>query len=150
MTTARALPLGVLYERDETAWLELTASLVAEGRLREIDRAALVEYLSDMAKRDKREVTNRLTVLIAHVLKWQYQPKRRTNSWRATILSQQDELEELLESGTLLRYADGILAKCYGKAVQRTAAETGLQVQKFPEACPYSIGGLLSRDISTR
>jgi Domain of unknown function DUF29 len=136
-----------LHEKDETAWLELTASLVAEGRFGDIDRSALAEYLTDMAKRDKREVANRLTVLMAHVLKWEHQHKSRSNSWRATIISQQDELEELLESGTLRRYAEEILTKCYSKAVQRTAAETGLPVEKFPEACPYLIDRLLSKTL---
>src|SRR2546423_7520871 len=86
------------YEKDERGWLEWTAGLVEKGRFGDIDRAALTEYLTDMAKRDKREVANRLTALIAHVLKWEHQPKHRSNSWRATIISQQDELEDLLDS----------------------------------------------------
>lgn len=137
-------PTPPLYEQDETAWLELTADLVAEGRFGEIDRAALAEYLTDMAKRDKREVANRLTVLIAHVLKWEHQTKGRSNSWRATILAQQDELEDLLESKSLRDHASRILAKCYSRAVRRAASETGLPLEKFPQSCPYSIEGLLS------
>jgi Domain of unknown function DUF29 len=137
-------PPRPLYEEDETAWLELTAGLVAEGRFGEIDRAALAEYLTDMAKRDKREVASRLTVLMTHVLKWEHQPKGRAKSWRATIISQQDELEDLLDSSTLRKHASEILAKCYAKAVRRAAAETGLPVDRFPQSCPYSVEHLLA------
>ena len=78
MVKTEALPLSLLYERDETAWLEAMAALVAEGRFAEIDRRNLSDYLTDMAKRDRREVTSRLGVLIAHLLKWRHQPGRRS------------------------------------------------------------------------
>ncbi|PYS37078.1 MAG: hypothetical protein DMG14_22495 [Acidobacteria bacterium] len=82
---------------------------------------------------------NRLTLLIAHLLKWQHQPEQRSNSWCGTIVSQRHELEDLLESETLRKHADERLAKCYSKAVEQAAAETGLPVTKFPRVCPYSI-----------
>jgi len=70
MATAQALPLGVLYERDETAWLEATSELIRLNLLDEVDYPNLAEYLADMARRDRREIESRLTVLLAHVLKW--------------------------------------------------------------------------------
>ena len=146
MTKQTASPPLSLYEKDETAWLELTARLVAHGRFGEIDRAALVDYLTDMAKRDKREVTSRLSLLITHLLKWQHQPKDRSNSWRGTIVSQRQELEHLLDSGTLRKYADEVLSQSYGEAVEQAAAETGLPQETFPSECPYSLDGLLSKE----
>ncbi|MBA2591086.1 MAG: DUF29 domain-containing protein [Gammaproteobacteria bacterium] len=86
MTTVQALSRGVLYEHDETAWLETMAELIRLGRLDEIDYPNLAEYLADMARRDRWEVENRLTVLIVHALKWAYQPDRRSGSWKATII----------------------------------------------------------------
>src|SRR5260370_1122323 len=84
MTTAEAIPLGVLYERDETAWLEAMSELIRLGRLDEVDYPNLAEYLADMARRDRREVESRLTVLIAHALKWAYQTDHRSGNWRGT------------------------------------------------------------------
>lgn len=137
-------PPQPLFETDETAWLELTAGLVAKGRFSQIDRAALAEYLTDMAKRDKREVASRLTILITHVLKWEHQPKGRNKSWRTTIASQQNEMEDLLESKVLREHASAVLAKCYGRATRLAADETGLPMERFPQSCPYSIEDLLS------
>jgi hypothetical protein len=68
MTTVQALPRRVLYEHDETAWLETMAELIRLGRLDEIDYPNLAEYLADMARRDRREGESRLTVLIVHAL----------------------------------------------------------------------------------
>ena len=80
-----------LYVEDETAWLELTSRLVAEGRFHEVDAASLSEYLSDMAIRDRREVMSRLAVLLTHLLKWDHQPAKRTASWpRAAEAADED------------------------------------------------------------
>src|SRR5438093_12323017 len=109
--TTPSLPL--LYEEDETAWLEQMANLVAQKRFGEIDYANLSEYLCDMARRDKREVLSRLVVLLTHLLKWEQQPEHRSNSWRGTIMSQRRELRHLLESGTLRRHAGEVLGQAY-------------------------------------
>lgn len=54
MTTAQAASLGVLYEQDETAWLETMAELIRRGRLDEVDYPNLAEYLADMARREAK------------------------------------------------------------------------------------------------
>jgi hypothetical protein len=133
-----------LHEVDETAWLEATADLVRQGRFDEIERDALAEYLTDMARRDRREVFSRLVVLLAHLLKWQYQPGRRSGSWRGTILEQQRELRQLLESGTLRNHAQAVLADAYAEARKQAAAETGLARAAFPEACGWELDGALA------
>ena len=67
-----------LYEADETAWLEQTAELVRAGRFDQVDAVNLAEYLTDMARRDRREVFSRLVVLLSHLLKWDHQQDRRS------------------------------------------------------------------------
>jgi hypothetical protein len=128
-----------LYEQDETAWLEQTAGLVAQRRFDEIDHENLSEYLTDMARRDRREVLSRLTVLLVHLLKWDHQPEQQTNSWQATILHQRAELRDLLESRTLENYAREILAKAYARAIREAVLETGTAESTFPAACPWPI-----------
>ncbi len=139
MANQTAPPISSLYEQDETAWLELTADLIAQGRFGEVDHEHLREYLSDMARRDRREVLSRLATLLAHLLKWEYQPEQRSNSWRGTIVAQRSELEDLLESGTLRRHAAEVLDRAYKSAVERAAAETGLAIDVFPAHCAMSL-----------
>ena len=85
MATSQVEPLSLLYEADETAWLEAMSELVAQRRYAELDHAHLGEYLADMAKRDRREVFSRLVVLLSHLLKWQHQPENCSGSWRGTL-----------------------------------------------------------------
>lgn len=131
--------LASLYTADETAWLQETADQVRAGRFAELDRDNLAEYLTDMAKRDRREVVSRLVVLLAHLLKWEFQPDYRTGSWLVTILEQQRELRQLLESGTLRNHATEMLAEAYADARKQAAAETGLSRNSFPDACQWDL-----------
>lgn len=139
-----ATALADLYEADETAWLEAMAELAARRRVGEMDFPHLSEYLSDMAKRDRREVVSRLAVLLAHLLKWDYQPDKRTGSWQATIMTQRLDLRLLLESRTLRNHAAAVLENAYQSARRVAATETGLPVTSFPETCPYSVDQLLA------
>jgi Domain of unknown function DUF29 len=134
-----------LYEQDETAWLEQTASLVAQRRFGEIDLEHLCEYLSDIARRDKRDVLSRLVTLITHLLKWDHQPEHRSNSWRGTIRFQRTELKDLLESETLRRHAEDVLAQAYRRAVLQAAAETGLAETVFPAPSALTIEDILTQ-----
>jgi hypothetical protein len=136
--------LADLYAADETAWLDQTAELLRSGRLDQLDPKTLAEYLTDMAKRDRREVFSRLVVLLAHLLKWEYQPDRRTGSWQATILEQQRELRQLLESGTLHNHALAVFADAYADARKQAAAETGAARGSFPEECPWRLDAALT------
>jgi hypothetical protein len=137
------VPLAQLYHDDETAWLEEMARLVAERRFEDLDAVHLEEFLSDMARRDKREVLSRLTTLLVHLLKWDHQPEQRSNSWRATIAAQRNELHDLLESGTLHNYAAEVIGKAYERAVRQAALESGLAETLFPPECPYSLDMVL-------
>ena len=144
MVATNPTATATLYDTDETAWLDQTAELVRDRRLAEVDLDTLAEYLSDMARRDRREVSSRLALLLAHLLKWRFQPEKRTGSWRATLEVQRQELAELLESGTLRNHADEVLPKAYENGVRQAAAETGLDATTFPAGCPYSVEQLMS------
>jgi hypothetical protein len=131
--------LSDLYHTDETAWLEQMAALAAAGETSSMDLKNLSEYLSDMARRDKREVVRRLVVLLTHLLKWEHQPEKRSRSWELTIQEQREELAELLESGVLRNHARQQLDKAYRRAVRRTAVESELAEETFPGECPYTL-----------
>ncbi len=135
-----------LYLEDETAWLELMSQLIRDRRFDEVDYKNLREYLSDMALRDRREVLSRLTTLLAHRLKWDYQPRKRSKSWVLTMLEQQHELEDMFQSKTLRNHGQDVLPKAYTRAVRLAASETNLAVDKFPQECPYTLDDLLSTE----
>lgn len=144
----QAVPtLTELYEADETAWLEAMAELIQQDRRDALDYAHLAEYLADMAKRDRREVYSRLAVLLHHVLKWMYQPEKRSRSWRITVVTQRQELLRDVGQGVLRAHAEAVLSDCYHDAVERAALETDLPITTFPSECPYTLEQLLSPDL---
>jgi argininosuccinate synthase len=148
MIQQTAITLAELYETDETAWLEAMADLIQQGRWSDLDYAHLQEYLTDMARRDRREVTSRLTVLLTHLLKWTHQTEKRSRSWRGTIIEQRQELADLVGQGVLRKHAEEILAQVYARAVERVSGETGLSTESFPASCPYSLDQLISADLT--
>ncbi len=143
MTTVQAVPLGVLFEQDETAWLEAMAALASQRRYQEMDYPNLSEYLADLARRDRREVFSRLVVLMTHLLKWEHQPANRSGSWRGTIREQRRELRLLLESGTLRNHAESVLAETYAEVRRQAADETELGVEVFPVECVWGLDEML-------
>jgi hypothetical protein len=145
-STQPVVALTDLYEEDETAWLDAMVELLHRGDLAELDYAHLVEYLTDMAGRDRREVESRLVTLIAHVLKWVHQPDQRSRSWRVTILEQRQELRRLVGRGVLRNHARAVLSDVYPEAVERAATETGLPTATFPAEIPYTLDELLAFD----
>jgi hypothetical protein len=63
-----------LHDRDFYSWTLQQAGLLREGRLSEADIEHIAEELESMGASERRELTNRLAVLVAHLLKWQFQP----------------------------------------------------------------------------
>lgn len=140
------LALPDLYEQDETAWLEIMADLCTRNQVAELDLQNLGEYLFDIAKRDRRAVYNRLVTLLCHLLKWQYQPDKKTGSWRGTIREQRRKLRLLLDSKTLRNYAIEILHDAYSEARKQAADETELKLNTFPKECAWTIDAMLTDD----
>ena len=141
MTSTLPPPVEV---EDEVAWYDAMRDLILAGRFDELDYPNLAEMLDAMAKRERRETVSRLRTLMAHLLKWQFQPEKRRGGWEATILEQRLQLEAALQdSTTLMNYAEEQIEKAYGKAVKLAAAETGLEASHFPAACPWTVETLL-------
>ncbi|MDX1653570.1 MAG: DUF29 domain-containing protein [Candidatus Competibacteraceae bacterium] len=128
-----------LFDRDFYRWTQDQAALIREGRLSEIDLEHVAEELESMGARERRELISRLAVLLAHLLKWQYQPERRSRSWRLTINEQRRQLELLLEDSPSLRAnLTQYQSRAYRNAVQSALDETGFVQSPFPVQCPYT------------
>lgn len=126
------------YETDILAWSSEQARLIRAGRFELLDLERIAEEIEDVGKSEQRELANRMTVLLAHLLKWQYQPERRGASWEKTIRAQRKDIAYALEDTPSLaaklnevRWLDVVWAKAVALAV----SETNLDC--FPEVCPW-------------
>ena len=132
LETPRAAP--ALFETDETGWLEAMARLIAEGRFDEIDYPHLEEYLTDMAKRDRREVGTRLRILIHNRLNLEYRPLQAPKKWTRKVRRQRMHLGLMLDAETLRSEARKVLDDVYSFSVEMASIETGLPLTAFPPA----------------
>jgi len=135
------------YEKDFYAWALHTAKLIRDGNFSAIDREYVAEEIEDMGKSDRRELVNRLSVLLAHLLKWKYQPIRRGNSWKCTIKLQRLEIRKNLEESPSLQYElNRQVDDAYEKALIIASAQTGLSENTFPKKCPFILQECLDDD----
>jgi hypothetical protein len=132
------------YDEDFVEWTRHTAALLRRGRFDEVDVARVAEEVEDMGKRDRRTVESRLEVLLAHLLKWQWQPERRSGSWRATIRTQRSRIElTVRDSPSLRAEVPAMIARRYPKAVALASDQTGVAAARFPRRCRYGAAQVL-------
>ena len=92
-----------LYETDFYQWTVEQSQLLALGKLQGLDLENLAEEIASLGRQERQELENRLGVLIGHLLKWQYQPNKRSRSWQVTISNQRRAIKKLLTNNPSLK-----------------------------------------------
>ena len=134
------------YGRDFYAWTMANPKLLKQGRVSEIDIENIAEEIESIGKSERRDLLNRLSVLIAHLLKWLHQPQKRSKSWELTIKEQRFEIADLLaDSPSLKSEIEKHLAHAFEKALILAEKETGLAKRTFEKECPFSLKQLLNQ-----
>jgi Domain of unknown function DUF29 len=129
-----------LYERDFCLWLEQQAALLREGRLDELDVANLLEAIESMGRKDKKSLKSDLVIVLLHLLKHEFQPKRRSRSWLDSILEHRQRLRDDLEESPSLRgHLVAVFPYAYADARARASTQTGLPERAFPQTSPYTL-----------
>ncbi len=128
-----------LFETDFVTWLDRMADSIRHGAsVSTQDRLLLAEEISNMARKDRKEIRSRAEILLIHLLKVRYQPDKQTRSWDLTILDQREELAELLkESPSLRQTLKASWEKVYQNARKKAQIETGLDI--FPATAPFTL-----------
>ncbi|GJH14402.1 DUF29 domain-containing protein [Caballeronia novacaledonica] len=141
-------PMGTPYEKDVVAWAYEQAALLRAGKLASIDIEHIAEEIEDVGKSEQREFASRMAILLAHLLKWQFQPERRTNSWTNTILAQRGAIERRLRKTPSLKpmlIDEDWVADMWGDAREQAANETRIGFADFPESCPWTMSSVLEQ-----
>jgi hypothetical protein len=141
------LQTKTLYDQDFNLWVAAQQAALKEHCYTDLDLPNLLEELDGLTKRDKRALKSHLRVLLTHLLKWHYQPQKRTTSWQASIDNARLEIADILDDSPSLRnYLPEILTKCYQFARKQAAKETQLSTNTFPIDCPYALEQALQND----
>lgn len=138
---------STLYDHDFYAWANEQAGLLRSGKLSEADIAHIAEEIETMGKTEKRELVSRLKVLMMHLLKWQFQPNGRGNSWRLTIEEQRREvIDHLADNPSLKARLPETMQSAYAGAILAAARETNLARETFPPTCLWSFEQMVADD----
>lgn len=127
-----------LYERDYFTWLQETALALKNQRWEAVDLPNLIEELESMGRSEKNALRSNLVIVLLHLLKWQYQPSKQSDSWLNSIHQLRIELA-LEDSPSLQPYLEDIFLSCYIKARRLAATETRLEELVFPVVPPYTL-----------
>lgn len=107
----------------------------------------LIEEIETLGRRERQELRNRLGVLLGHLLKWQFPPEKRSNSWLSTIREQRVQVKLLLQDSPSLKpYLNEVFVTVYELGLALAIRETELGEQVFPEICPYTLGETLNSE----
>ncbi len=132
-----------LYNVDYGLWLEEQIVKLKSNRWNDLDLDNLVQELEALNKSNKRELYSYLVVVLAHLLKWQFQREYRSGSWKGSIKNSRRRIERLFKDQPSLKpYLDEILPETYEEAREWAVDESGLD--DFPTICPYSVQQILN------
>ncbi|MCW6049807.1 DUF29 domain-containing protein [Lyngbya sp. CCAP 1446/10] len=147
MTTKLEFNRHKLYDTDYLRWIETTVEKLRIRDFSNIEWENLIAEIEDMGRSERRSLESNLVVIILHLLKWQFQPDRRSGSWKGSIVEHRRRIRKTLkDSPSLKPYLEEILAECYADAVEQASAKTGLSVDRFPPSCIYSAVQLLDSE----
>jgi len=128
-----------LYEKDFYGWTQEQTKFIRSGEFSLLDYENILEEIEAMGRAERRSLRSRLSVLLMHLLKWQYQPALRRKSWKATISHQRTAINSLLEDSPGLKNTlHDRIASAWKDALKDVEAETELHRDTFPCTCPWT------------
>ncbi len=136
--------LKKLYEEDYNLWLQKTAELLRKNSFNEIDLENLIKELEGLGRNNKRELENRVIVLIMHLLKYKYQPDKVSKTCRFTVIEQRRQINKLIKGNLSLQsYLENKLSTCYQDAREDVSLETRVDISNFPVDNPFTLEQIL-------
>jgi hypothetical protein len=129
-----------LYDRDFYTWAVEQGSLLRSRRFSELDLENLIDEVEALARGEVSELDNRYATLLLHLLKWQFQPDQRSNSWSAAIRRSRIRIEKILDRSPGLKpRRQELYEDAYPEAREGAAAEANLPSEHFPAHNPYTL-----------
>ena len=135
------------YDRDFHAWAEEQGELIRSRSTNAIDWDNVAEEIESLGRQERGELYSHLVLLLTHLLKWRYQHKRRSRSWRATLMNQRlDIARQLKLSPSLKAVLQEEFDDAYPRARSQAEQETRLPAATFPEASPFTLSQTVDAD----
>ena len=147
--SASSSPPG--YKDDFYSWAFQQSRLLREGRVAELDCANIAEELEELGRAERRSLRSALARIIQHLLKWDFQPAKRTASGENSIyIHRVHASRDLRENPGLRPQLEEIVGEAHELAIGYAAEDTGLPRDTFPAACRYDFATIMNRKLEFR
>jgi hypothetical protein len=147
MTESYKMNMNKTYLVDFNSWIDRTVRLLQQRRWHEVDVEHLIEEVENLGKSERRGIASQLIRLLLHLLKWQYQPQRRSDSWLDSITDARTQIDLAIEdSPSLKNYPLEQLKDSYQRARRQASQQTSIEMSVFPEECPYLVAQILDEN----
>lgn len=134
----------VEYQKDFFKWTKEQAFFLKNQEFNKLDIANLIEEIESLGRSEKRTLKSYLEVLLMHLLKMVYQPKKQSKSWILSIKNSRKKFKETLkENPSLKPKLAEFLKETYESSRWDAALETGLDESAFPEKLPWTVKQIL-------
>ncbi|ARI79683.1 DUF29 domain-containing protein [Microcystis sp. LEGE 00066] len=134
-----------LYKKDYYPWIDKTIFLLENHQFSELDLENLIEEIKSISISQQKALKSNLSVILWHLLKYLQEPEKQTRSWALNLFEHRERIEEDLENSPSLKsfLTEENFKKCYNKARKKAAIETGINLDKFPNDCPFTLAEAL-------
>jgi len=143
----------VSREVDFSGWLGAQAEALRSRSVSAVDWDGIAEELEAMAKRDERDLIGHLKNLFVHLLKWGWQPRKRSSSWENSIDESREQIADLLADSPSLKTESRMqqfIETAYERARRRAGKEMKLKKKGwkglFPTTRPWSFDDFMTED----
>jgi Domain of unknown function DUF29 len=142
-------PTLARYVEDPYTWSFEQAELLRAGRFDLVDAANLADEITSLAHYLADKLRSDLSRVLQHLLKWEYQPERRSRSWALSIEEHRRRVAEHLHDGPGLRaILSDLLLRAYADGRGFALRDTELPRATLPEQCPYSWDEIMTRPVA--
>jgi len=133
------------HDEDFYGWAMANAALLKQRKYQEADMDMIIEELEEMGGSNENQLINRLGVLIAHLLKWQFQPELRGRSWEGTIEEQRHKIKRLIKKNPSLKTKiSEAIEEGFADSKTTIKKDTPLDLKLLPTECPYTFEQMMN------
>src|SRR5262249_35853710 len=120
-------------------WSKDTVALIRAGKWHAIDPQALIEEVESVGASQYAAVSSAVYQILTHLLKWRYQPERRSRSWQVSLDEHRRRIpRRLRRMPPLAQDTPEMIAEESPGARKRASLQTGLPLPTFPAVCPWT------------
>lgn len=127
-----------MHETDFFQWTRDQILYLKKQKFEKLDIVHLIEEIESLGNSEKNAIESHLIILFIHLLKIEYQPAMRCNSWNNSVENAKFRITRLVDKNpSLKRMVADFFPDAYYSARLQASSETGLNVTAFPAKCPW-------------